>query len=204
MTRKEHEARCLNECADAHGVSARSVRTWREKNDPRWLQWKLEWSKKHGFAQNIDETTPRSAGPAWLDDESAPVEKMPDDGFGEGIEAEILRTKAECRRLAIRAAWLEKAADFDAAALLHRILDAKRDGLRKLSQDNPDILAKLGDLMPRTVIFAYVAKVKMMLEAVPRRLMALVPDDLRDTLRPAIEAEMNAVLNAAKDIDLAA
>lgn len=124
--------------------------------------------------------------------------------WGIGITAEIQRAQAECKRLAQRAAILERQNNFDDSALIHRILDAKRDALRKLSQDNPDILAKLGDLMPRTVIFAYVAKVKMMLEAVPRRLMAIVPDDLRDTLRPAIEAEIAAVLNAAKDIDIAA
>lgn len=193
----------LRDCAQAHGVSERSVRTWRSSDppDPRWLMWKVEWGKKHGFPQ-LAPDKPASAGPAWLDDpEVAPPPHAIDDGLGEGIEAEILRSKAECKRIAIRAAWLEKQGDFESAALLHRVLDAKRDGLRKLAGDNPDILAKSGDLIPRTAILQYCASLRTLLSNLPQRIMAWIPDNLREQIKPQLEAEIGVILRAAEEID---
>lgn len=193
----------LRACAEAHNVSERSVRTWRSSNppDPRWLMWRREWGKKHGFPSLAPEQT-EVAGPAWLDDPDVqPPDHIVDDGLGEGIEAEILRAKAECKRLAIRCGWLEKKGDFEAAALLHRVLDAKRDGLRKLAGDNPDILAKSGDLVPRTQLLQYCASLRTLLSNLPQRLMAWIPDNLRDQVRPQLDAEIGVILRAAEEID---
>lgn len=204
MTRKEAEVQMLRACAESHGVSERSVRNWRNSDppDPRWLMWKREWGKKNGFPALAPESR-ETAGPAWLDDpDEAPPEHLIDDGFGEGIEAEILRAKAECKRLAIRCAWLEKNRDFEGAALLHRVLDAKRDGLRKLAGDNPDILAKAGDLVPRTVLLQYCAAIRTLLSNLPQRLMAWVPDNLRDEIRPQLESEIGVILRAAEEVDI--
>lgn len=182
---------CLKECAEANCVSERTVRNWRkaEPQDPRWLSWRAAWAKKHDPAQFIE-----PAGDVQADSE--------DDGLGEGIEAEIKRTKAECKRLAIRANYLEKNEKFEGAALIHRILDAKRDGLRKLAGDNPDILARSGDLIPRADLFQYVAAVKAMISALPKRLLAAVPAELRDQVRGSLDAECAAVLAAAQEIEL--
>jgi hypothetical protein len=42
----------------------------------------------------------------------------------------------------------------------------------------------------------------MMLEALPRRLMAVVPEDMRDTIKPAMDKEIAAICSAAQEIDL--
>ena len=187
VTRNTDDVRLLRLCAKEYDVTLRTVSAWRKDDDPRWLDWKKA----------------RQGGrPRKEVEEPEPLPQVDDDGLGEGIEAEIFRARAECKRLAHKARQLEDANDFGDAAIVHRVLDQKRDGLRKLSADNPDILEKAGDLVPKAVIFAYVTRVKMMLEALPRRLMAVVPDDMRDTIKPAMDKEVAAICAAAQEIDL--
>lgn len=187
VTRNVDDMRLFRLCAKELDVSPRTVSNWKKDDDPRWLDWKK--ARQGGRPRKEKEPPPE-------------LPDIEDDGLGEGIEAEIFRARAECKRLAHKARQLEELNDFAQAALVHRILDSKRDGLRKLSGDNPDILEKSGDLLPKAVIFAYVTRVKMMLEALPRRLMAVVPDDMRDTIKPAMDKEIAALCSAAQEIDL--
>lgn len=189
MIRQTNDVASMEACAAHHGVTVQSVRLWRKKGDVRWGQW------KNG--------TPRSPGRPPV--EAPKPKELPtiqDDQLGEGIEAEIFSARAECRRLRHLAAQLEGGGDFPSAALVHRILDSKRDGLRKLSADNPDILARAGDLVPKAVLFAYIMRVKLMVESLPRRLMAVVPEDQRGNVKPALEKECAALCAAAQEIDL--
>lgn len=181
----------MEACAAHHGVTVQSVRLWKKKGDPRWDEWKS------------GATTDKPRGrPPMAKKEPQPLPTVEDDQLGEGIEAEIFAARAECRRLRHLAAQLEGGQDFPAAALVHRILDTKRDGLRKLSADNPDILARAGDLIPKAVLFAYIMRVKLMVESLPRRLMAVVPEDQRGNVKPALEKECAALCAAAQEIDL--
>lgn len=180
----------MEACAAHHRVTVQSVRLWKKKGDPRWAEWKNGASDKP-VGRPPEPKQPRSPMPA-----------IEDDQLGEGIEAEIFAARAECKRLRHLAAQLEQGGDFSDAALVHRILDSKRDQLRKLSADNPDILARAGDLVPKAVLFAYVTRVKLMVESLARRLMAVVPEDMRSTLRPAMEKECAALCAAAQEIDL--
>lgn len=187
LTRNNDEARDVKLCAAEHGVSVRTVTKWRAEGAEMWTTWKK--ARQGG----------RPASPPKQD---VPLEPVADDGLGEGIEAEIFRARAECKRLSHLAATLEQGGDFSDAALVHRILDSKRDGLRKLSADNPDILERAGDLLPKAVLFAYVTRVKLTLQSLPRRLMAAVPEDMRASLQPSLEKEIALVMSAAQEIDL--
>jgi hypothetical protein len=187
VTRNTDDVRLLRLCAKEYDVTLRTVSAWRKDDDPRWLDWKK--ARQGGRPKKEVEPPP-------------PLPEVDDDGLGEGIEAEIFRLMAECKRLAHKAFALEEAGDFESAALVHRILESKRDSLRKLAKDNPDILERAGELLPKAIMFAYVTRVKMMLEALPRRLMAVVPDDMRDTIKPAMDKEVAAICAAAQEIDL--
>ena len=177
----------LRVCAKEHEVRLRTVSAWGKDDDPRWLDWK---KARQGGRPRKEVEAPE------------PLPQVDDDGLGEGIEAEIFRARAECKRLAHKARQLEDANDFGDVAIVHRILDQKRDGLRKLSADNPDILERAGDLVHKSLMLEYARRVKMMLEALPRRLMAVVPDDMRDTIKPALDKEVAAICAAAQEIDL--
>lgn len=179
-------------CSEAYKVSERSVRNWRSANDPRWLEFKVTYRRRNGGPA---EETPGAAEP------SQDLELL-DDGLGEGIEAEIARGKRECKRLALMAHSMERRGDLDAAAGVHRILDAKRDNLRKLAGDNPDILAKAGDLVPRVLVLQYAATIRSMLDALPARLISIMPDDVRERVRDLISTEVSAIFRAAESVEL--
>ena len=187
VTRNTDDVRLLRLCAKEYDVTLRTVSAWRKDDDPRWLDWKK--ARQGGRPRKEAEAPP-------------PLPQVNDDGLGEGIEAEIFRARAECKRLAHKARQLEEANDFGDAAIVHRVLDQKRDGLRKLSADNPDILEKAGDLVHKSVIFAYVSQLKTRLESLSRRVNAVVPENMRDTIKPAIDKEVAAICAAAQEIDL--
>lgn len=187
VTRNTDDVRLLRLCAKEHEVTLRTVSAWRKDDDPRWLDWKK--ARQGGRPRKEVEAPP-------------PLPEVEDDGLGEGIEAEIFRLMAECKRLAHKAFALEEAGDFESAALVHRILESKRDSLRKLAKDNPDILERAGELVPKSVLFAYVTQLKVKLEALSRRINAVVPENMRDTIKPAIDKEVAAICAAAQEIDL--
>ena len=193
--RNTADGRLTGICANQLGVTARTVANWRAKNDPRWHEWREKWESQ------MPDIAPSGRPPREKSDPKD-CPKADDDQLGEGIEAEIFAARTECKRLRHLAASLELADRFPDAALVHRILDSKRDGLRKLSADNPDILARAGDLIPKAVLVAYIMRVKLMVEAFPRRMMAVVPEDQRSSLKPAMDKECAALCAAAQEIDL--
>ena len=194
-----HESACLRGCAEAHGVSERCVRNWRRDNDERWTTWKEDWVTRRGLRER---PAAERHGPESLDAEDAPPAAVVDDGLGEGIASEILRARAECRRLSQRAAWLERQGRFEDAALVHRVLDSKRDGLRKLEADNPGILRESGELVHRSVLLHYCAQLRTRLMWLPQRLLAWVPEGVRDEVRPKLDEEVAVVLRAAQELDV--
>lgn len=189
-SRSAEDGRLIKLCATEHGVSPRTASNWRADNDPRWTEWKK--ARKGGRPPELKEETPSATDGL----------EIKSDGLGRGIEAEIFRCQTECEMLSHLAQALIAARSLDEAGAVLRVLTPLRESLRKLSADNPDILEKSGDLLPKAIIFAYVTRVKMMLEALPRRLMAVVPDDMRDTIKPAMDKEIAALCSAAQEIDL--
>lgn len=186
-SRNVDDIRLLRMCAKEHEVTLRTVSSWRKDNDPRWLDWKK--ARQGGRPRKEEEPPPE-------------LPDVEDDGLGEGIEPEIFRLMKECKRLAHKAVALEEAADFEAAALVHRILEAKRDSLRKLAKDNPDILERSGELLHKSVMLTHNQRLKTKLQNLARRLMAHVPDDLRPKIQTAMEKEVSDIFREIQEIEL--
>jgi hypothetical protein len=202
--RREFEISIVQACAAAHGVSERSVRTWRNSDDARWLDFKTAWVKRNmaeGNARDVVEMASRMAGVAPAEQFQEPDV---DDGLGDGLHAEITRAERECKRLAHRAAWLERRNEWDAAAMCHRVLDAKRDQLRKLRLDTPEAGQRDGSLIPRETVVAWAAAVVAEFRALPGRIMSKLPMDAATEIRDSIEKEIASTLQRAAEMELVA
>jgi hypothetical protein len=189
-SRSTEDGRLIKLCAIEHDVSPRTASNWRANNDPRWTDWKK--ARKGGRPTETKEESPLVTDGL----------EIKNDGLGRGIEPEIFRCQTECEMLSHLAQSLIAARSLDEAGSVFRVLTPLRESLRKLSADNPDILEKSGDLVHKSVMFAHNQRLKTMLESLARRIMAVVPDDMRDTLRAAIEKEVAAICAAAQEIDL--
>jgi len=179
-------AELIKACAEAHGVSDRSVRNWREARDQRWLDFLA--------ARAV-------AGP---DEKIEPIEHppVPDNMFGTGIRFEIIRLQAECLDLARRVRAAAKLQDIDLEVSISRMLDSKRETLRKLEIDNPDIEAATGDSVKKSVLVQYAAKVLALIRTLPSRIGSIMPDSISAEIRARAAAEIDQLCTLAAEIPL--
>jgi hypothetical protein len=199
--RKDVEVAILKACAAAHGVSDRAVRNWRNGGDARWLEFKGAWAKRNIGEGNVAQVV------SFVSDEAGippvpEVDMEEDDGLGDGLNAEIVRSERECRRLAHRASWLERKGLWDAAAMCHRVLDSKRDQLRKLRLDTPEAGQRDGTLIAREVVVTWAAAVVAEFRALPGRIVSKLPMDTDPEVKLAIEAEIGQTLTRAAEMEL--
>jgi hypothetical protein len=175
------------ECAEKHGVSTQAVRQWRKANDPRWLEFVAAQPKPAG--------SKRFAKPA----------------SGVGLRVEVLRVEKECEELAAReyAERSDKMCDACGRSgsvaterLIASMLNEKRITLHKLAKDTTGIEAEAGDVVAKTVLVQYAARVVSLVRTLPARLSSLVPDSVAGTVRMRVQAEIDQLCALAAEIPL--
>lgn len=175
----------IKACAAAHRVSDRAVRNWRDANDQRWLDF-------------LSDTAINKAPPSAADAEPE------DDQPGEGLDFEIMRLKKECVDLARRTRAAGRNGSIDLEAMLHRMLDQKRETLRKLAKDDPDIARAAGDVVPKIVLAHYAADISTVLNTLPARIATLMPADSQPEVRQRVQSEIDTVLQLASQVEVRA
>jgi hypothetical protein len=196
MSRKREEVEALRFCAAKRGISERSVRTWRSASDPRWLADLAEWERKMGYEVRTGRS-PREADPAEV-----PIGEPVDDGFGEGLAAEVMRTRRECKELALLWAQFKGGGRHTAAEQIGRQLDSRRDILRKLEADAARIGVELGDVVPKTLVTNYAADVASRAATLVRRLLTLLPADSAEEVKAGITREVESFQDSCTKIEL--
>jgi len=176
------QSELVKKCAADFAVTTRTVRNWRDARDSRWLDFLA--SAALGAT-----TAPPAPG--------TPASAIPEI-HGTGIEFEIIRLKSECLDLSRRLATAR--GDLETEFSLSRMLDAKRETLRRLEKDNPDIQAVAGDVVKKTVLIQYAAQVVTLIRTLPARIASLVPDTLAADTRHLVAAEVDAICALAADI----
>lgn len=199
LTRKQAEVAALKFCAVKRGISERAVRNWRTASDPRWLSDLAEWERKMGYEAR--EGVPPNATDPKPD---TPLPPPDDDGLGEGLAAEVLRTRRECRDLALLWSQYKMAARHLQAEQIGRQLDSRRDILRKLEADAARIGVELGDVVPKTLVTNYAADVAARAGTLTRRLLTILPLDLAVEIKTGIERELTSFCDQCAKIELRA
>lgn len=144
----------------------------------------------------------QEAGESPPPTEPAGVAELLDDQPGEGLEFELIRLKRECLGLGRRVRQAVASGHLEEEAVLHRILDQKRETLRKLAKDEPGVAQAAGDVVPIATISRYLTAIRTLWEALPRRIATMLPDDLRSEVREQIDAEIEAVLSTCRELKL--
>lgn len=170
----------VKRCAEIHGVSTRSVRNWREANDPRWLDFlaRAAVGKAHPTAEQSDD---------------------PPEVIGEGIEFEIIRLRSECVALSRR---IKNTTDIAAELSLSRMLGEKRETLLRLEKNNPDLQVASGDLVKKTLVVQYAANLLALIRTLPARIASLVPDTVAPEVRTRVGQEVEQFCQLAADLKL--
>ena len=119
MRHSRSDAASILNCAQHHGVSARAVREWRRKDDPRWRAWLARAARSveqlDAFAQAQDSPTDPSSETEAARRRFAILSRMVDEATGRkevsGLPV-LIRAAQEAQRLlqSCRAAeveWLE-------------------------------------------------------------------------------------------------
>ncbi len=180
----------IKACAEIHAVSERSVRAWRTARDPRWMKFLAEKAIV-GSVENF-ESDPEPAS----------------DNVGVGLEFEIVRAKMECRDLGRRVRSAGATGDIDAEMALNRMLDAKRETLRRLEKDTPGIQSDNRDVLPRIPVeqafITYCSEIKARLHQLPDRVLSLLPPETGQSIREKILSEIESIQRSAAEIKLPA
>ena len=191
MGRARDEAALVKECAGMHSVSDRAVRNWRDAKDPRWLEF---------LAERAASKSVRPGGKNFVGKPSE-EEVLP----GEGLEFEIIRLKKECVDLARRARGAKETDDLTSEALLNRMLDSKRETLRKMEKDTPDIQRESGEVLPKRIVeqslIQYAAGVSSVLENLADRILTLLTG-LDPMVEVKVRDEIMEARRAASEVTL--
>lgn len=195
--RKQAEVEAVKFCAAKRGISDRSVRNWRTAGDPRWFADLAEFEKKMGY--EVQEGRAPTAGDV---PDAGKLGPPSDDGLGEGLAAEVMRTRKECRELALLWKQLKDLGRHIAAEQVGRQLDSRRDILRKLEADAARIGTELGDVVPKTLVTNYVADVAARAGTLARRLLTLLPLELAAEMKKALEREVDSFRDQCAQIEM--
>lgn len=190
MGKAREESSLMKSCAEAHGVSVRSVRNWREAKDRRWEEFLAERARSS--------TIP----PVRLADDMQEPEQL-----GTGLEFELVRLRNECLDLARRARSARASGDLAAEMAINRMLDAKRETLRRMSKDEPEISVASGQNIPKHEVLNYLAEysstVKALLQSLPDRILALLPNTPPGIME-CIQTDIDDIRRAARDMKFSA
>ncbi len=113
---------------------------------------------------------------------------------GEGLEFELIRMKKECVGISRRLRLAEASGHLEEEAVLHRILDQKRETLRKLAKDEPGVAAAAGDVVSSATIVSYCAQIKSIVNSLAGRVATVLPRDLQPDLRANVQREVDSIL----------
>jgi hypothetical protein len=194
MGKAREESSLMKSCAEAHGVSVRSVRNWREAKDRRWEEFLAERARST--------TTITITGAGHLADDVHEQEQL-----GTGLEFELVRLRNECLDLARRARSARASGDLAAEMAINRMLDAKRETLRRMSKDEPEISVASGQNIPKHEVLNYLAEysstVKALLQSLPDRILALLPNTPPGIME-CIQTDIDDIRRAARDMKFSA
>lgn len=192
MGRSREESSLLKSCAEAFGVSVRSVRNWREAKDRRWEEFLAERARST--------TTIIIPGSRRLADDVHEPEQL-----GTGLEFELVRLRNECLDLARRSRSARASGDLAAEMAINRMLDAKRETLRRMSKDEPDISIASGQNIPKQEVLSYMAEyvsnVVALIQSLPDRISALLPNTAPSVVE-AIQQDIDDIRRAARDMKI--
>lgn len=186
MGKARDQSMLLRNCGEAYGVTVRTVRNWRDASDRRWVEF---------LAERARSSTCSSTTPAGVTDE--PQE------LGTGLEFELIRLRNECLDLARRARASRAAGDLSAEMAINRMLDTKRETLRRMEMATPEITVASGEAIPRAEVQSFLTEytngVVALLASLPDRIVALIPN-IDPAVLAAIQNDIDDIRRAARDI----
>ena len=180
MRQSSQDAALIAECAKAHNVTARSVRSWRLKNDPRWGAWVQRRAADQARFPDIDFESSATVLTPAQEEEQALRRYAALAGL---CDAAIARNDNTSLQPLLRSA--EQA---------HRLLYAIRENRAAYEE-------RVRDLIPAAEVLALyrssIEPVKVALEAMPRHLAAQIDTVDPSRVEDIISEEVNRILRAA-------
>lgn len=119
-----------------------------------------------------------------------------------GLDPQIERLIRECHSLADRADMAARAGNLLQESTLHRMLDAKREVLRRWSKDDPGIRKGAGNAVPKEVVVQYATEICTLIQTLPNRIATLMPAGLDDEVRMRIDSEIRALMELAREVKI--
>lgn len=170
----------VNACAVKHAVTARAVRKWRDAGDPRWKEFVAEQGT--GKAASREE---RKTGRKVMASLELP-----------GIRTQLACIEQECKDLVSRLQPDEEGnkPSLEACAIIHRMLDTKRDTWRKLAKDVPPIEETDGASIPVDAAVKYAVEVRALIDTLPAKIVSILPQESSVETKAKVQDEINAVL----------
>jgi hypothetical protein len=154
MRQSSLDAALIVECAKAHSVSSRSVRTWRIKQDPRWRAWVQRRASDQGRFTEIDfEVAGDKLTPAQEEEQAlrryAALASLCDAAIARGDNTSLqplLRSTGEAHKLLYairenRAAYEERMRDLVPASEVTELFRSRIEPVKAALQAMPKFLA---------------------------------------------------------------
>ena len=184
MRHNNNESHLVTAFAEGHGISQRAAQLHRKRGSPEW---------------SLFLSTRKAIAPTAGVKRSAPQKPVM---TGLGLDCELTRMKQECFDLANRLRDLEAAGLLSEEQVIHKILDSKRETLRKLAKDEPDVAKAAGDVVERVALVHYAADICTILQTLPARISTMMPVELAGEIRQKINDEIGAIMTLASQVQV--